>query len=116
VIVPYPFFRNCGVNHPPRVRRFDLRSRSPIVAAAVSPGNGQMLNGSPANPECKFSTPSPPGVASPDTLESRFGALDFFEGVPDKASTEKIYDNLDCRRASQACLLAPASGGAGAGS
>ena len=54
----------------------------------------------------KFSTPMPPGVASPDTVEPRFGTLHFFDGVPDKASTEKIYDNLDYQRAVQAYLLA----------
>ena len=31
----------------------------------------------------------------PDKLETRFGTLNFFDGFPDKASTEKLYDNLD---------------------
>ena len=47
----------------------------------------------------------PPGVASPDEVETRFGALRFFDEVPDQASTEKIYDNLDYQRAVQAYLL-----------
>jgi hypothetical protein len=66
---------------------------------------GQPLNGPPAAPNLKFSTPMPPGVAAPDTLETRFGTLHFFDGVPDQPSTEKIYDNLDFQRAVQAYLL-----------
>ncbi len=54
----------------------------------------------------KFSTPIPPGIASPPTVHTRFGTLNFFDGVPDKASTARIYDNLDFQRAVQAYLLA----------
>ena len=39
-------------------------------------------------------------------LEARLGALKFFDGVPEEASTEKIYDNLDFECAVQAYLLA----------
>jgi hypothetical protein len=65
----------------------------------------QMLLGPPANPQYKHSTPMPPGVAMPDKLDTRIGTLTFSDGVPDKASTEKIYDNLDFQRAVQAYLL-----------
>ena len=65
----------------------------------------QMLSGPPANPQYKYSTPMPPGVAMPDKLDTRIGTLTFSDGVPDKASTEKIYDNLDFQRAVQAYLL-----------
>jgi hypothetical protein len=41
-----------------------------------------------------------------NTVETRFGTLWFFDGVPDQASTEKIYDNLDFQRAVQAYLSA----------
>ena len=53
----------------------------------------------------KYETPMPPGVLSPNAVETRFGTLNFFAGVPDKASTDKIYDNLDFQRAVQAYLL-----------
>ncbi len=76
------------------------------VAFSASSGVAQPLTGAPAAPEFKFSTPMPRGVASPDTVDTRFGALHFFDGVPDQASTEKIYDNLDYQRAVQAYLLA----------
>jgi hypothetical protein len=54
----------------------------------------------------KYETPAPPGVAIPDTLDTRIGTLHFFGGFPDAATTEKLYDNLDFQRAVQAYLLA----------
>ena len=53
----------------------------------------------------KMTTEIAPGIASPDKVETRLGTLNFFDGVPDKASAEKIYDNLDFQHAVQAYLL-----------
>jgi hypothetical protein len=77
-----------------------------VVTVAATPSVAQPLTGPPAAPEFKYSTPLPPGVVSPDKVETRFGTLNFFDGVPDQASTDKIYDNLDFQRAVQAYLLA----------
>jgi hypothetical protein len=76
------------------------------VALAAVPAMAQMLSGPPANPQYKYSTPLPSGIAVPNQIETRFGTLNFQGGVPDGASTEKIYDNLDFQRALQAYLLA----------
>ena len=65
----------------------------------------QPLSGSPAS-QHQYSTPMPKGVASPDKVETRLGTLNFFDGFPDKATAEKLYDNLDFQRAVQAYLLA----------
>jgi len=54
----------------------------------------------------KMTTPIPPGIESPDKVETRFGTLRFFDGFPDKSSVDKIYDNLDFQRAVQAYLWA----------
>jgi hypothetical protein len=54
----------------------------------------------------KMTTTVPPGIASPNTVETRLGTLRFFDGFPDNASVEKLYDNLDFQRAVQAYLLA----------
>jgi hypothetical protein len=54
----------------------------------------------------KMTTDIPPGIAMPDSVETRLGTLKFFDGFPDDASVEKIYDNLDFQRAVQAYLLA----------
>ena len=88
-----------------------LRSAMAVVlavglAASFSTVNAQTLSGPPAVPQLKFSTSMPPGVASPDKVETRLGTLNFFDGFPDKASVDKLYDNLDFQRAMQAYLLA----------
>jgi hypothetical protein len=77
-----------------------------LIAVTANPSSGQQLTGPPVAPEYKYSTSMPPGVASPDKVETRFGTLNFFDGFPDKASAEKLFDNLDFQRAVQAYLLA----------
>lgn len=57
-------------------------------------------------PTMKMTTEIPPGIAIPDQVDTRLGTLNFFDGVPDKATVSKIYDNLDFQRAVQAYLLA----------
>ncbi len=78
------------------------------LLAALLAGHAiaQPLSGPPADPQFKFSTPMPPDVAVPDKLETRLGTLRFEGGVPDSATAEKLFDNLDFQRAVQAYLLA----------
>lgn len=59
-------------------------------------------------PKMKMTTDIPPGIASPDKVQTRLGTLNFFDGFPDKETVEKLYDNLDFQRAVQAYLLAMA--------
>ncbi|MFA5204744.1 MAG: DUF1254 domain-containing protein [Lentisphaeria bacterium] len=54
----------------------------------------------------KMTTPTPPGIACPDQVETRLGTLRFFDGFPDQATADKLNDNLDFQRAVQAYLLA----------
>ncbi len=79
-----------------------------MALAATKPGStlAQSLSGAPASPNLKFSTPAPPGVASPDAVETRLGTLRFFDGFPDKQTADKLWDNLDFQRAVQAYLMA----------
>ena len=79
-----------------------------IVSAmlAAVPAMAQMLGGPPADPQYKYSTPIPPGIAIPDSVDTRLGTLHFFDGFPDKATAEKLWDALDFQRAVQAYLLA----------
>jgi hypothetical protein len=39
-----------------------------------------------------MTTPIPPGIASPDEVETRLGTLHFSDGCPDKATTETLND------------------------
>ena len=43
-------------------------------------------------PKMKMTTAIPPGIASPDKVETRLGTLNFFDGFPDNATVEKLYD------------------------
>lgn len=57
-------------------------------------------------PKMKMTTDIPPSITTPDKVETRIGTLNFFDGFPDKATVEKVYDNLDFQRGVQAYLIA----------
>jgi len=77
-----------------------------LIAVAMPTAGAGTAPGLPADPQYKYSTPNPPGVAIPDQVETRLGTLHFDGGVPDEATSDKLYDNLDFQRALQAYLLA----------
>ena len=66
----------------------------------------QSLSGAPADSQYKYATPMPPGVASPDKVETRLGHAELLRRLPGQGHAEKLYDNLDFQRAVQAYLLA----------
>ena len=39
--------------------------------------------------------PIPPSISTPDKVESRLGPLEFKDGVPARATTDKLFDHLD---------------------
>jgi hypothetical protein len=53
----------------------------------------------------KMTTDIPASIIIPDAVETSLGTLRFFDGFPDDATVEKLYDNLDFQRAVQAYLL-----------
>ena len=48
----------------------------------------------------------PPGISTPDKLQTRLGAFEFKDGAPSKETVEKVYDNLDFMHASETFLNA----------
>ncbi len=56
------------------------------------------------SPKMKMTTDIPPGIATPDKLETRLGTLRLVDGVPTKETAQKVYDNLDFQRGVQAYL------------
>lgn len=54
----------------------------------------------------RMTTPIPPGIASPERVETRLGTLKFSDGSLGKNTSEKLFRNLDFERAVQAYLLA----------
>ena len=55
-------------------------------------------------PKMKMTTDVPPGIATPDKLETRIGTLNLVDGVPDKETAQKVYDYLDFQRGVQAFM------------
>jgi hypothetical protein len=54
----------------------------------------------------KMTTDIPEAITTPDSVETRLGTLKFFDGFPDDATTQKVYDNLDFMRGVDAFLNA----------
>ncbi len=54
----------------------------------------------------KMATDIPASITTPDSVETRLGTLRFFDGFPDEATVQTVYDNLDFQRAVQAFLTA----------
>jgi hypothetical protein len=72
------------------------------IACALVAGTAPVRDAAAAGAQ----TPVPPGIAIPDAVETRLGTLKFFDGFPDDATTQALYENLDFQRAVQAYLLA----------
>ncbi len=64
------------------------------------------MKSQPKNSQKRMTTYIPSQILTPDTVETRLGKLQFFDGFPDDATVEKVYDNLDFQRGVQAYLTA----------
>ena len=58
------------------------------------------------HPRPTMATEIPASITTPDTVQTRLGTLRFFDGLPDEATVQTVYDNLDFQRAVQAFLTA----------
>jgi hypothetical protein len=52
----------------------------------------------------RMATDIPAAVTTPDHVPTRLGPLTFFDGLPDEATVETVYENLDFQRGVQAFL------------
>ena len=88
-------------------RRDALRlGASSLIVSAVIPASAQTNADARRAPHMKMTTDIPPFITTPDKVETRIGTLKFFDGFPDRATVEKVYDNLDFQRGVQAYLTA----------
>jgi len=80
--------------------------RSTALASALGLLVGLTISstGNAQAPKMKMATEIPPGIATPDTLETPLGTLRSLDGVPDAETTQRVFDNLDFQRATQAYL------------
>jgi hypothetical protein len=53
-----------------------------------------------------MTTEVPASITTPDIVDTPLGRLKFFDGFPDEATVQKLYDNLDFQRGVQAFLTA----------
>ena len=74
-----------------------------LLAAFLFIGLGCQTIAEPAV-NARMTTEVPDGIATPDRLETRIGTLHLSDGVPDRESAQKVYDNLDFQRGVQAYL------------
>lgn len=52
-------------------------------------------------PNMKMTADIPAEITTPNSVKTRIGTLDFFDGFPDERTTELVYDNLDFMRGVQ---------------
>ena len=81
----------------------DAEMRSHICLAIV--GFAILLlsaSGSAQDATPGFNTKIPEWVLTPDTVETRIGTLEFFDGIPNEKSAKALFANLDLNRALQA--------------
>src|SRR5450755_3113589 len=80
-----------------------MKSRT-IVAAVLACALTVTTAQAQTPPIMKMTTEIPPEITTPDKVETRLGTLKLFDGFPDDATTQKVYDNLDFQRGVQTFL------------
>jgi len=73
-----------------------------IVLLLASCGQKQLVQ----EAGMKMTTDIPASILTPDTVETRLGTLEFFDGYPQSETVEKVYDHLFFMRGVQAFLNA----------
>lgn len=74
-----------------------MRNLSPLRSPLRSPSRAHAQ---------KMKTDIPKSITTPDSVKTRIGTLKLFDGFPDDATVQKVYDNLDFQRGVQAFLTA----------
>jgi hypothetical protein len=75
-------------------------------APAGAPAPNPAVASRPAAKPMKMTTPIPESIITADTVASPLGQLRFFDGFPDDATTQLVYDNIDRQRGVEAFLAA----------
>ena len=86
-------------------RNTTMKTKSIFIAVLVCALAATAASAQTA-PMMKMTTDIPPEILTPDIIKSRIGTLKLFDGYPDDATTQKVYDNLDFQRGVQAFLNA----------
>jgi len=92
------------------MKRRDVLTSGGLLAASALMGTGLELattitaQAEGAPPKMKMTTDIPASITTPNSVETRLGTLNFFDGFPDDKTTQLLYDNLDFMRGVQAFL------------
>jgi len=86
------------------MRRNCYVSIAALVCAALLPYISWAQDGGADPPKMKMTTEIPPGIVTPDDIDTRLGDLSFFDGVPDAETVQKAYNFLDFQHAVQAYM------------
>ena len=79
-----------------------MKSIKTLLACLVL--TGLMVSAQAQQKTYKMTSKIPESIKAPDKLETSIGTMNFFDGVPDEASVDKVYDYLDRSRAVEAFL------------
>ena len=75
---------------------------SSILALCVSVSFATLVSAEEPTPG--FNTKIPEWVLTPDTVETKLGTLEFFDGIPNEKAAAALFANLDLNRALQVLL------------
>jgi len=81
-----------------------VKIKTYLAVVALSGILGLTVAKAQTPPKMKMTTPIPASITTPDSVDTPIGTLKFFDGFPDDATVEKVYDNLDFQRGVQAFL------------
>jgi hypothetical protein len=86
--------------------KFLMKTNSYLTLAFLAVAFLMPSVGANAADKPKYATDMPAGITAPAEVKTRLGTLKTIDGFPDKATIEKVYDNLDFQRGVQAVLTA----------
>jgi hypothetical protein len=72
-----------------------MKGSTRLMAAAFICAMPALPAAAQTPPPMKMTTPIPPSITTPDSVETRLGTMKFTDGFPDDATVQKVYDNLD---------------------
>ncbi len=75
-----------------------------LLVASCGPGNDGGSTSSVSSDSAIAYAPVPESIRTPDSVETRLGTLEFFDGYPSTETVETVYENLDFQRGVRAFL------------
>jgi hypothetical protein len=85
-------------------KREFLSTTAALAAISVAPMASDPVQAQAQPPKMKMTTPIPAEITTPSVVQTRIGSLKFFDGIPDRETVQRVYDNLDLFRGVQVFL------------